>query len=201
MKRLVGLLVLALVLPKVGGAVESPWNIKLSKYSSISDKVALKRIETTKESGYYYIRGEVINNTLYEIYLVRMNMSFKDSTGSIRLQDHTYAYGEDLIQVINDIYTEMIKPGKTGFFETELRSDDVPANIKTYSISVEFGKSSPTLRGDINNDGTVDFTDFFILADNFGKTSVAPSAKLVSTTSDQEQKIQMLEYQLKERRK
>ena len=60
----------------------------------------------------------------------------------------------------------------------------------SYVLSLTVVSTSYAIRGDIDRDGDVDLTDFFLFADNFGKTGSADASDCSSTvTSDDSEPI------------
>ena len=66
-------------------------------------------------------------------------------------------------------------------------------------MSISFRSEVTTLIGDINRDGSVNFDDFFLLADNFGKSVPAIAAKPLASVSEEESYILSLQDQLTRR--
>lgn len=181
--RLVMLLATAVILLQSAGGFcqKTPWDITLTMFTAASDKVVLKRVETYFEesnSSVGYLEGEIANNTQYDIASAFFSTYLKDSAGNLSLAvgGNNGIAGEDVI-ILGDgtIVTDVIKSGKSGYFRTWLDSD-----TKTYSIVMQYRTVSPHIPGDIDDDGDVDFDDFFILADNFGKTAATAAAKVAT---------------------
>lgn len=177
-------IILALMLLLIFFASTQAQEFPLESVSSLSDKVTFSRITASiDDRGRIEISGEVLNETLYEIYFVRTRFNLKDADGAIIEQDYAFASGETIRDIGSGISTEVIEPGKTGFFEETVSDEDVIAATVSFSASIAFDKQVESIKGDIDNDGDVDLQDFFIFADNFGKRVTAIASKAVANSA------------------
>jgi hypothetical protein len=189
--------------------------ITLETVNSLSSEVAVvsETLNLNLDDSHYLrddlnISGEVRNGTNYEIYSVRVTAFAKDLNGGILEDVHGLAIGETMIETSSGWVTESIRPGATGFFSfpmccswsgNTIRPGFDIGDIASYSMSISFRSEVTTLIGDINRDGSVDFDDFFLLSDNFGKSVPAIAAKPLASVSEEESYILLLQDQLNDR--
>ena len=65
-----------------------------------------------------------------------------------------------------------IEPGGRGYSLNNLNCIDCINDATKLHFTITYETMVPAIPGDIDRDGDVDFDDFFLLADNFGKTAL-----------------------------
>jgi len=132
--------------------------------------------ETKFSDGVYpYIQVEVVNKTKHTIYYVIPFSLVMDRHGTILGSAGSAwpAYGSAVALNKYGEQEKAIPPGGRGLSRQPARWFDlfVYNDASQIHFTITYETAVPAIQGDIDRDGDVDFDDFFILADNFGKTA------------------------------
>ena len=118
-------------------------------------------------SGDVKIFGEVRNDTNFTLKFVEVIFTFRDSTGKILGLENTFVDGDTVPTSFSTTDTG-INPLKSAPFD--LFTNVVSTEVDTFEVRVSYGTVEERIKGDLDDDGDVDFQDFLLFADNFGKT-------------------------------
>lgn len=131
------------------------------------------------------VLGEVMNGTEFTLAFVKVNFTFRDTRNAVIGLEYTYIRGVTV--ELRFVSTDTgLRPGETAPFRL---FTNVPwGSYALLSQTVTYDRVEDKIPGDIDEDGDVDFDDFFILADNFGRSVAGAAGKpLASAVSTQSQ--------------
>ena len=157
-------------------------DIELEKFTAPSSLVEMVDfsvyIEDVGSDERVYVSAVFENGTVFELYFVKGNVIYKDSTGTPVHTEDLYFKGETEFEYREGSFTSSVPPNTMGIgkFQVaileETTEEVVKTKAKTAVIALSWQQNYPSVKGDLDEDGDVDFDDFFILADNFGKSAI-----------------------------
>lgn len=144
------------------------------------------------------IRILIENKTLFELYFVEIHLIYKDLSGVPIYNYSSFFDGEGQVEYMSSRWTDSIPPNTIGIINGmhpagydwtgEAR---IINEAKTVVASITWKQDVEPLTGDLDRDGEVDFDDFFIFVDNFGKRITQVAAKSVAFSSMEQENLRL----------
>ena len=122
-------------------------------------------------NSYPKVSIEVVNNTKINIFLVYVDLSYMNEEGQIMHSDWYGVPGLTVMETNDGLQVTGIEPGGRGYRSGFMFCTDCINDATKLHFTITYDTMAPAIPGDIDRDGDVDFDDFFLLADNFGKTA------------------------------
>lgn len=186
MRILVGLLTL---LSACEIYAQNLFDLELEQVNSQSEFVKVIEFQPfIDDNSNTKIKILIENKTLFQLYSVKIHAVYKDLSGVPVYYDYYYAEGEGQFEYSSGRFTESIPSNTIGIL---IRYINLPDEAKTVVLSLSWRQDVEPLTGDLDRDGDVDYDDFFIFVDNFGKRINQVAAKSVAFSSMEQENLRL----------
>ncbi len=164
--------------PNAAPSIISPTSIAANSGESVAltDENAIQIADEERSRADYEVKLRATGGTL-SIDPGAAELSTGDGTDDVELTlvgplEAVNAALESLLFKVgpdSDLASLQVDVNDSGFFHPDIDGDGVADNAMSASASVVIGSPTPQSVGDLDNDGEVQFTDFLMFSESFGK--------------------------------